>query len=228
MRMRLEQEDAVNRSFRQRVGALAGVLLVGTVVLAWASPASAVHQVGSTATLGAGPGAITVACGPNSPAVQQAGSDTVTGGTVTGVAQCGANTNTSSAAQVTGTYNGTPFTVQCSYANANGVVVTTFQSTVNGVVVVQSASQGAGSVEIGGVTVASVNCLPPAHYPLAVGASGASEAAGPALVSQPAASDDSSGRGTWLLLAGAAAVLVVAAQLAMGRRIGRRGSQATD
>ena len=218
----------MNRSFRQRVGALAGVLLAGTVVLAWASPASATHLVGSTATLGAGPGAITVACGPNSPAVQQAGSDTVSGGTVTGVAQCGANTNTSSAAQVTGTYNGNVFTVQCSYANANGVVVMTFQSTVNGVAVVQSASQAAGSVEIGGVTVASVNCLPPAHYPLAVGASDASEAAGPALVTQPSASDDSSGRGTtWLLLAGAAALLVVAGQLAMGRRIGRR-SQATD
>ena len=219
----------MNRSLRQRVGALAGVLLAGTVVLAWASPASAVHQVGSTATLGDGPGALTVTCGPGSDAEQVAGTDTVAGGgTVTGVAQCGANTNVSSAAQVTGTYNGIPFKVQCSYANANGVVVVTYQETINNVVVFQSASQGAGTLEIGGVTVASVNCLPPTHYPLAVGASEASEAAGPALVTQPAASDDSSGRGTWLLLAGAVALLVIAGQVAMGRRIGRRGSQATD
>ena len=219
----------MNRSFRQRVGALAGVLLVGTVVLAWASPASANHLVGSTATLGDGPGALTVSCGPGSDAEQVAGSDTVAGGgTVTGIAQCGANTNVSSAAQVTGTYNGIPFKVQCSYASANGVTVVTYQETINNVVVFQSASQGAGSLEIGGVTVASVNCLPPAHYPLAVDAGGASEAASPALVTQPAASDDGSGRGTWLLLAGAAALLVVAGQLAMGRRIGRRSSQATD
>jgi hypothetical protein len=64
---------------------------------------------------------------------------------------------------------------------------------------------------------------------LDVGAGGASEVAGPALATQAAASDANSGRGsTWLLLAGAAALLVIAGQLAMGRRIGRPGSQATD
>ena len=233
MRTRAKQEDAVNRSFRQRVGALAGVLLAGTVVLAWASPASANHLVGSTATLGAGPGAITVTCGPGSDGEQATGSDTVAGGgTVTGLAQCGANTDVSSAAQVIGTYNGIPFKVQCSYAKENGVTVVTYQETVNNQVVFQSATQGAGSLEIGGVTVASVNCFAPhgpAPYPLAVGASGASEAVGPALVTQPATADDSSRRGTtWLLLAGAAALLLVGGQLAIGRRFGRRGSQATD
>ena len=244
MRMRAKQEDAVNRSFRQRVGALAGVLLAGTIVLAWVSPASAVHQFGSTATLGTDPGAVTVVCGAPSAARSQFGTDTVAGGgTVSGTAQCGANvaseTVNSTAAQVVGTYTvggvETTFELRCTYANREGVVVTTFQKIVNGQIVDQGAalntSLGMQTLQIGGVTVASVNCLAPAahDYPLAVGASGASEAAGPALVTQPAATDDSSGRGTtWLLLAGAAALLVVAGQLAMGRRIGRRGSQATD
>ena len=226
MRMRSKREDAVNRSRRQRVGALAGVLLAGTVVLAWASPASAVHQVGSTATLFGTP-PITVTCGPNSPVVQQTDANPADG--IIGTARCGANTDVSSAAQVTGTYNGTSFLVQCSYARdpSTGTVITTYQEVVGGTI----TSQGVGgqrTLVIGGVTVASVNCLPPTHYPLAVDASGASEAAGPALVTQPAASDDSSGRGTWLLLAGAAALLVVAGQLAMGRRIGRRGDQPTN
>ena len=216
----------MNRSFRQRVGALAGVLLAGTVVLAWASPASAqpAPLATSTATLGTGPGAITVGCGPGTDAATQTGSDTVEpgGGTVEGTAKCGTNTTVSSAAQVTGTYDGNTFTVQCSYANANGSTVLLYQETVNGVTT-NFVGVGQGSLEIGGVTVASVNCLQP--YPLAVGVGGAADAAGPALVTQPSASDDGSGRGTtWLLLAGAAALLVVAGQLAMGRRIGRHRS----
>ena len=227
----------MNRSFRQRLGALAGVLLVGTVVLAWASPASAQAPppppVSSTATLGSGPGAITVTCGPNSPAVQRTDINAADG--LTGTAQCGANTNVSSAAQVTGTFNGTNFILQCSFVRDpnTGAVFTSFQEVQNGVITAQGAGPGTGfgsrTLVIGGVTVASVNCLPAGQaYPLAVDASGASEAAGPALVTQPAASDDSSGRGMWLVLAGAAALLVVAGQLAMGRRIGRRGSQATN
>ena len=216
----------MNRSFRQRVGALAGVLLAGTVVLAWASPASAQQQLGSTATLGSGPGAITVTCGPNSPAVQRTDTNAADG--LTGTAQCGVNTDVSSAAQVTGTFNGTSFLLQCSFARDpdTGTVITTFQEVVGGVPRAQGFG-GSRTLVIGGVTVASVNCFGPA-YPLAVDAGGASETASPALVIQPAASDDGSGRGTWLLLAGAAALLVVAGQLAMGRRIGRRGSQATD
>ena len=216
----------MNQSFRQRVGALAGVLLVGTVVLAWASPASSqpAPLAVSTATLGTGAGAITVECGPGTDAATQTGSDMVEGGgTVAGTAKCGTNTTTSSAAQVTGTFNGnTTFTVQCSYANANGSIVLLYQETVNGVTT-NFVGVGQGSLEIGGVTVASVNCLQP--YPLAVGVGGAADAAGPALVTQPSASDDGSGRGTtWLLLAGAAALLVVAGQLALGRRVGRRSS----
>ncbi len=215
----------MNRSFRQRVGALAGVLLAGTVVLAWASPASA--ATASQARVGA----FIANCPSPPPAAQQIvarpGAPLQVTPTVTATTiQCGTNVG-SAGAQVQGTYSGGTFLLQCSIG---GGFVTTQRQIGTGPVV-QSATPGSGPVTLSetvdGVII-SVTC-DASSYPLAVGASGASEAAGPALVTQPAASGDNSGRGTtWLMLAGAAALLVVAGQLAMGRRIGRRRSQATD
>jgi hypothetical protein len=214
----------VNRSFRHRVGALAAVLLAGTAMLAWASPASA-QTTGSEARFGG-----FVASCPTPGSVDNEGSQTI--GTVTAeVIQCATSADGRTAsAQVQGTYSGGKFQLQCT--RTDGTYILNQQVEGGDSEQIVSSEPIRRTIVLDGVTI-SVFCGPAAAaptttttaaYPLAVDVGGAS-GADPALASQAATSAESSGSGaTWLFVAGAAALLILVGQLAIGRRIGRNNS----
>jgi len=217
----------VNRSFRHRVGALAAVLLAGTVMLAWPSPVSAQPTTGSEARFGN-----VVASCPTNGSTANLGPRTI--GTVTAeVIQCAtAEDGSTNSAQVQGRYSGGTFQLQC-LRTADGRYILNQQVqggenaqftsdepifreiTLDGVKISVFCGPGAAAAPTTTTTVA---------YPLAVDVGGAS-GADPALASSPATSAESSGSGTpWLFVAGVAALLVVG-QIAIGRR---RRNAATD